>query len=78
VNDKLTEIFAEVLGVDARKVNDQTSPENTQAWDSLANMTLLAAIEETFKVELNSDEIEDMQSLGSVRKILLDRGVALN
>ncbi len=71
----LHELFADILDLDPATVSDETSPDNTTAWDSLSNMMLLAAIEETYEVELDSDEITRMTSIGVVRKVLEARGI---
>lgn len=75
MTDRLTVLFAETLNVDSATISDATSPQNTPAWDSLNNMILLAGIEETYEVELSSDEITRMKTLGDVRAILAARGV---
>ncbi len=68
--DKITEIFALTLNIPEQSITDATSPENTAAWDSLANMMLIAAIEETYGIELSTSEIETMRSVGAVRAVL--------
>lgn len=75
--DKLVELFAMTLNLPEEKITDATSPANTEAWDSLANMLLIAAIEETFEIELATREIESMKDLAGVRQVLAARGVAV-
>lgn len=75
MSDRLVELFSLTLNIEPASLGDHTSPANTEAWDSLANMLLIAGIEETFEVELTTSEIESMKSLGDVRRVLIDRGV---
>lgn len=77
MTDRLIELFADELMVDAADLNDETNPDNTEQWDSLAAMRLVAAIEETFDVTLSTAEIMKMRSIGIVRKVLAEKGVAL-
>jgi len=77
VTNQLASLFSSVLNVDASKITDETSPANTETWDSLANMLLIAAIEETFEIELSTPEIEAMKSFGDVRSILESRDVSV-
>jgi acyl carrier protein len=77
VSDVLIELFAEVLGVDAAVLNDDSSPENLKQWDSLAAMALVAAIEEKFKVQLSTKQIMKMSTIGRARKALQAMSVAL-
>jgi acyl carrier protein len=74
--DRLKGVFAEVLGLPPDQVSDATSPDTTSEWDSLAAMNLVAALEETFGVELSTTEIMRMRSVGIVREVLRAKGVA--
>ncbi len=73
--DTLTEIFSEVLGLPASKLDDETSPDNTPQWTSRTGMQLVARIEETFEVQLSTREIMRMRSIAICREVLQDKGV---
>jgi acyl carrier protein len=74
--NKLISIFAEVLNVPETDLCDDSSPENTPQWDSLAAMHLVAAIEEGFQVELSTGDIMVMRSIGLAREVLRKKGVS--
>ena len=75
MSDKLITLFAEVLEVEASTLNDDSSPENVESWDSLAAMHLVAALEETFDTQLTTKEIMKMSSVGLARGVLKEKGV---
>jgi len=75
VDDPLIAVFAEGLGVDVSLLDDDTSPDNTSEWDSLAAMTLVSLIEEQFAVRLNARDIMKMQTVGLARSVLQGKGV---
>ena len=75
MGDVLIDLFAEVLEVDPSMLNDETSPENTPQWDSLAAMDLVAAIEEKFSVRLGTRDIMKMSTIGLARQSLRAKGV---
>lgn len=75
MSDPLIALFADVLEVDASKLNDESTPESVGAWDSLAAMHLVAAIEDTFNCQLSTKEIMKMSSIGLARKALKDKGI---
>jgi len=77
VPDALIEIFSEGLGVPAERLTDDTSPDNTSEWDSLAAITLVGLIEERFDVRLGAREIMKMQTIGLARAVLQGKGVAV-
>lgn len=70
MDEQLIEIFATTLNLPASSITDSMSPANTEQWDSLAKMLLLAAIEETFNIELTTEQIEAMVDFGEVRAIV--------
>ena len=73
--DRLVPVFALVLKVPAERLSDETSPDNTPSWDSLAAMELVSQIEESFGVQLSTREIMKMRSLGLAREMLRSKGV---
>jgi len=77
MSDLLIDIFAEILEIDSEEINDETSPENTPQWDSLAAMHLVSAIEENFEVELSTSEIMKMRSVGIIREVLKQKGITI-
>ncbi len=75
MSDTLIAVFAEGLGVDPSGIDDDTSPNNTPAWDSLAAMTLVTMIESEFDVRLSARDIMKMQTIGLARSVLRSKGV---
>jgi hypothetical protein len=50
----------------------------TEEWDSVAHMQLIAALENTFDIMIDTDDVIAMSDYGEVRRILKGRyGVAL-
>jgi acyl carrier protein len=73
--DSLIQVFADVLEIDPAVLNDDSSPDNVQKWDSLSAMKLVAAIEEKFNVRLSTREIMKMSTIGRARKTLQSKNV---
>lgn len=75
MSDRLLDLFASALSVDSHSLNEDSSPENTASWDSVSNMMLVAGIEDEFGIELTTNEITQMTSLGHAREILRKRSI---
>jgi acyl carrier protein len=75
MSDALIGVFSEGLKLDASGLSDDTSPENTSEWDSLASMTLVMLLEDTFDVRLSTKDILSMSSIGAARAVLQAKGV---
>ncbi len=74
MKEKLVNIFAEALDLKELEINDDTSPENTPGWDSLAMVNIVSAIENEFGIDLSFDELQRFVSFGEVYKLLREKG----
>lgn len=75
MNDKLVALFADELEVDQSTLNDDSSPDTVENWDSLAAMRLVAAIESEFDLRLSTKEIMKMRSIGIARAVLREKNI---
>jgi acyl carrier protein len=77
VSDRLIDLFAEEFDVGTDLLNDESSPETVEQWDSLAAVRLVAAIEAEFTVRLSTAEIMKMRSIGLARAVLKSKGAEI-
>lgn len=68
-------MFREAFENDKLTISDNTSPENTPAWDSLAHVKLMMACEEEFGVKFTIDEMVDSTSVAKLKLVLAAKGV---
>ena len=69
---KLKDVLSNVLGVSLEEINDDSSPDSLDKWDSLSHIKLVMAIESEFEVELSPEDSMDMLSVKLIRMILED------
>ncbi|WP_410562436.1 acyl carrier protein [Amycolatopsis sp. cmx-4-61] len=62
VAPKLREVFVEALDLDASVDVENLKYRDIEAWDSVGHMALVAAIEDEFDVEFDTDQVIDMSS----------------
>lgn len=62
VEQTIKEVMAVVLNIDAQKINDDTSMDNTPGWDSANQINLVLALEEEFSLSFEVTELEMMVS----------------
>lgn len=65
--EQVQEAVATTLNVPAGSIAESSGSENVAAWDSLGQVNLMMALEQTFDLQL---EVEDFAKLTSVRAIL--------
>jgi acyl carrier protein len=73
VEARLREVSATVLGVDSELLSQSSSPENLAAWTSIRHLSLVAAVEEEFAIQLTVPEIHAAQRFGDLHRIVADR-----
>ncbi len=62
MNERVANTIAEVMSVPADQINEDSSPDTIENWDSLQHMNLILAMEEEFDVKFTDDEIANMVS----------------
>ena len=67
---KLQQVFAETLGLAPAEVVDTLRYAESPAWDSVAHMTLIAAIEEAFGILIDAEDVIDMSSFAAAKLIV--------
>jgi acyl carrier protein len=56
-----------VLGPSGRDLSDHDGPGSIPAWDSVAHLNLILALEMEFDIRFETSEIPRLLSLGSLR-----------
>ena len=77
MSEKLYKIIANVFNVDPSRINDETSPENLEEWDSFNFYVLLDEIENGFSMKFDLDETLEIKKIGDIKKIFGKHGVQL-
>lgn len=73
--EKMKEIIAEQLSVDAGEITMETSFKDDLGADSLDLFELVMALEEEYSVEIPSEELANLLTVGSVVEYLQAKGV---
>ena len=69
--EQVKEIVADGLGVDVSELEEETTFESLGA-DSLDLMDMIMSIEDKFSVEIDSEELQNLTTIGSVVTYLND------
>ncbi len=69
------EVLAKVFNMEAAKINDATSPSNTEAWDSFNGLLLVTELEKTYDVKFSIEEVVGVKNVADIKKVLEKHGV---
>ena len=73
--EKMKEIIAEQLSVDAESVTEASSFKEDLGADSQDLFELVMALEDEYSVEIPAEELEKMSTVGDVMEYLKNHGV---
>ena len=78
MSKRLYSIISNVMGIPISEINDESSPESIESWDSFNSYVLLDELETEFKIEFSIDEVVETKNVAYIKKYLKKHGIELN
>lgn len=72
VYKRLTLVFHEIFDDDSIVINDATTADDIEAWDSFEHINLISAVEDEFKFKIPMGKVITMKNVGEMVDIILD------
>lgn len=66
VYEQLNEVFRDVFDDEDITVNDATTADDIEDWDSLEHINLIVAVEKKFNVKFNMGEVNKFKNVGEM------------
>ena len=76
--DKYSNIFKTALNISDDKMSENLKYNEIEEWDSIGHMTLIAALEEEYKLSLETDDIIEFSSFKKGMSILKKYNVEIS
>ena len=76
MSSRLVQLVADVLELPVDHIDSQTGPATTATWVSLRHLRIVAAVEDAYGITVTPREIRGITSVGDLRGLLQQRGVA--
>ena len=74
--NKLKEAFSRSLNIPIDDIVDDLAYGSTPHWDSLAHMSLIAELENSFDIMIAIEDVIDMSSVRKAREIIGRHGIS--
>ena len=74
VFERLNKVFQEVFDDVTIEVNDDTTSEDIDDWDSFEHINLIVAVEEEFSIKIPMGKVVTMKNVGEMADIILQLG----
>jgi acyl carrier protein len=72
IDQKISKVFSMLFAIDPSQVNEDTSPENLEAWDSIGHMHLVQALEEEFEISFSDAQVVEMLNFKLVKITVME------
>ena len=74
VYERLDKVFQEVFDDDSITVNDGTTSDDIEDWDSFEHINLVVAVEREFSFKIPMGKVVTMKNVGEMVDIILEMG----
>jgi acyl carrier protein len=72
VKEQIAKIMAVVFEVNSDSINENTSADTIETWDSLRHMNLILALEEEFNVTIPDEEVGNLMNFKLIELVIND------
>jgi acyl carrier protein len=66
----ISEIIRDVLDQPKLAINDDTTAEGVEGWDSFNHINIVVAIEEKFHIKIRTAEVEEVKNVGELTALV--------
>ena len=73
IKNDLQEIFRDVFDDENLVISEETTADDIEDWDSIAQMNLIVVIEKQFGLKLNIKEINALKNVGEMISLIQSR-----
>ena len=74
VYERLNMVFREVFDDESISVNDETTSDDIDDWDSFEHINLIVAVEDDFGMKIPMGKVVTMKNVGEMVDIILELG----
>ena len=78
ISKKLYDIISKVFSIQISEINDESSPETIESWDSFNGLILVDELESNFNIKFSVSEIIDVKNVKDIKRYLNNHGVDLD
>ncbi len=69
--NNIEELIRQTLMLSAdTQINDQTTPQDIPAWDSLGHINIITAIEDEYDIEIIPEQIAKLESVANFKELI--------
>ena len=70
MQDRVIRVLGMTMNVPVERLDENSSPDNVESWDSMRHMNLVLALEEEFNVKFSDEQMLSLEDVRSIVSIL--------
>lgn len=70
IEAKIKEVMASVFDVDVETINEESSQDSVEQWDSMKHLDLVVALEEEFGITIPIEEVGNLVNFKYIKLIV--------
>ena len=70
LENRVKTVMSQVFNVPVEMINEASTPDSIDGWDSLKHLSLVVALEEEFDVQLDDEQMMEMMDYSSIVNVL--------
>ncbi len=70
IDERIKDVMSAVFGVDADSINEESSQDNIENWESIKTLDLIVALEEEFGVTIPLEEVGNMTNFKYIKLMI--------
>jgi acyl carrier protein len=75
MENKLKCLLADIFKIEAQSINEDTSVDNVEKWDSLTHLNLVLALEDAFNITFSEEQTVEILNYSLIKLVLQEHGV---
>ncbi len=68
--EKVFKVIGQVMNYPVERINEDSSPDNIEGWDSMSAMNLVLALEEAFNLQFKDEHLMEMMNAGLIVEVI--------
>ena len=70
---RLNAVFADVFDDDTIVIEEKTTADDIEGWDSLTHINLLCSVEEEFGIQFDMKSVQSLKNVGEMAELIASK-----
>lgn len=67
IDERIKDVMSAVFGEDVESLNDESSQDNIENWDSIKHLDLIVSLEDEFDISIPLEEVQNLRNFKMIK-----------